>query len=160
MASEAGHCHNGGCTRKIYRGKYCLRCWAGVKWTSIMQRVQNRNGNNPSYEKVPLVITREEIIDWVLTNPPPPEMREPSIDRIIPEIGYAPGNIRWLEKRINSSSQRDIPLDKKRCPSCGRVLLLDCFGVHNRTYGRKRQSYCKECRNAYNREWHKKRRAA
>jgi hypothetical protein len=45
-------CKNGGCQRPIYRGRVCFRCWAGIKWTSVMQRVANKNGNNNSYEGI------------------------------------------------------------------------------------------------------------
>lgn len=152
------HCNNGGCTRPTYRGKECFRCWAGTKWTSIRQRVENKNGNNPSYEKVPLVVTKEELIQWVLTNPPPPEMDEPSIDRIIPTIGYALGNIRWLEKRINSRHcQRDIPLGFKCCIGCGEIKPLE-LPHWGRSGSSKWQGRCNPCRRQYDRTWRANRR--
>lgn len=153
-------CKNGGCTREIYRGAFCFRCWAGVKWTSMRQRVENKNGNNPSYENIPLLFTKEEIVQWVYDNPPPTNLEEPSIDRIIPEKGYSLDNIRWIEKRINSSGvQRDIPLDKKRCPLCRQILDLDAFGIHNGRWNlRHRQSRCKKCKIEYDRKWREKQR--
>lgn len=143
-----GTCNNGNCTRPIYRGKYCFRCWAGVKWTSIVQRVENRNGNTPSYVGVPITFSREELIEWVMTNPPPKEMKVPSIDRIVPSDGYALNNIRWLERDVNSmNTQRDIPLTHKLCPMCNEILPIDLFGRNlSKPYGRQRQSYCKPCR--------------
>ena len=86
IENELLRCRNGGCTRKIYRGKYCFRCWAGVKWTSIIQRVENKNGNNPSYVGIPIKFTRESLIKWVYDNPPPIYMDIPSIDRIVPKL--------------------------------------------------------------------------
>lgn len=103
-----GQCMNGGCTRI---GRYrdttdCFRCWAGVKWTSVVARIQNKNGRCQSYVGTPLGFTREEFVAWVMLNPPPETMARPSIDRITPSQGYVPGNIRWLEQRINARGSR------------------------------------------------------
>lgn len=144
-------CKNGNCTKLIYRGRVCYRCWAGIKWTSINQRVANKNGNNPSYEGVPIKFTRLAFIQWVLDNPPPRSMATPSIDRIEPELGYAPGNIRWLDRRRNSAgNNRDVPDGQRWCNHCARVLPISAFGVNNgRKWGPKVQVYCRSCRESY-----------
>ena len=157
----ADHCNNGRCTRPIYRGKYCFRCWAGVKWTSIMQRVQNKNGNNLYYENMPVTFTRKELIEWVLNNPPPEHLTIPSIDRVNNDEGYSLDNIRWLERNINSSTtQRDIPLSHKHCPSCDNTYPLSEFYTNNHHCGRKRQSYCRRCKSEYDKKWRDNRRTS
>lgn len=136
-----------------------MRCWAGMKWTSIRQRVENKNGNNPSYEGRPLLFTKESLIAWIMSNPPPADMQEPSVDKIVDELGYAPGNIRWLEKRANSRlHHKDVPLDMQVCPICKvtKPRTIEYFsqnkgkasGVHN---------YCRPCDRQYKRDWSKRR---
>ncbi len=152
IASDQGHCNNGGCTRPIYRGKECFRCWAGTKWTSVWQRIQNKNGHNPYYEKIPLNVSQVELINWIIQNPPPLDMERPSIDRIDNSKGYELNNIRWLEHRINSRGlQRDIPEGFKKCSRCGEIKP--------RTYlywspsGDYWQGKCRLCKLNYDREW-------
>ena len=166
IAAESGKCKNGGCTRPIYRGRVCYRCWAGIKWTSIMQRCQNKNGNNPSYSKVKIHFTRDELISWVIKNVPPADMEIPSIDRIIPSLGYSLDNIRWIEKKINSRNlQRDIPYGMHRCPSCMIVFERNrsnfvfknkklnsyssyCIGCHRKIFSKyalNRRENVKQC---------------
>jgi len=153
-------CRNGDCKRPAEYGnhRWCLRCWAGMKWTSIKQRVENTNGNNPSYVGVPLTFSRAELIAWVMANPPPPGMQEPSIDRIVPALGYSPGNVRWLEKRQNSRAHlADLPLDKRHCPGCRKIFPATTeFFYKNSGAGAKGfQAYCKPCHNARNSaRWH------
>jgi len=100
----SGCCSNGGCTRPIYRGKRCYRCWVGDKWTSMWQRVNNSNKNCPSYVGIPFKITRSEFVRWAIENPPPINMDWPSVDRIISAEGYSLSNIRWLEFRRNCAN--------------------------------------------------------
>ena len=142
------HCNNGGCTKPVYRGKECLRCWLGTKWDSMQQRIRNRMGNCNSYVGIPLAFGRRDFIAWATDNPPPVEMKSPSIDRINPKLGYVFGNIRWLEFSRNSSGkQRDIPEGFYLCCPCKRVLPLSAFGVNNsKRWGKKIQSHCRECR--------------
>lgn len=151
------HCNNGGCTKPIYRGKYCFRCWAGVKWTSIVQRLENKMGNCNSYVGVPLGFTKETLIKWVMDNPPPATMFKPSIDRIDPVKGYVPGNIRWLEFRKNCMGcQRDVKDGFKICPICKRILELNKvnFGTnYGKKYGEQFQTYCRVCKHEYDRKW-------
>lgn len=153
-------CRNGDCTRKPThgRGRWCLRCWAGMKWTSIRQRVENKNGNNPSYKGRPLLFTRESLIAWVMENPPPHEMAEPSIDKIVDHLGYAPGNIRWLEKRANSRLHRkDVPLDKQVCPLCNETKPRTAqFFVANKAKLSGVGTYCRPCNLKYQKAWRKK----
>lgn len=155
--SDSG-CRNGGCTSQVvYRGKYCFRCWAGVKWTSIVQRLENKTGHCNSYVGIPIDFTREELISWVLNNPPPKDMQKPSIDRIIPELGYTKGNIRWLEFRKNASGpNRDLPDGYRRCAICAVVKLATNeffpFGKSGRF-----SSYCKPCNRVYQHNWELKR---
>lgn len=145
------HCNNGGCTKAIYRGKECFRCWAGTKWDSMQQRVRNRNKNYQTYEGLPLGFKRKEFIAWAQANPPPDSMKWPSVDRVVAAAGYVFGNIRWLELRKNSSGiQRDIQAGFKKCPKCLQVLPLNAefFG------GRKDFScYCKPCERVYKNNW-------
>jgi hypothetical protein len=149
-ASES-RCRNGGCTRPTYRGKYCFRCWAGVKWTSIVQRIQNKTGHCKAYEGLPLGFTREELIKWVLDNPPPADMAQPSIDRIKPELGYVPGNIRWLEMKKNrTGGNRDLPEELRQCAICKEVKPFYSFPIGK---GRRRGSYCKPCNRTYQNNW-------
>jgi hypothetical protein len=156
FASESEKCNNGCCTRSVYRGKYCFRCWAGVKWTSIVQRVENRNGNNPSYVGVPIGYKREEFIDWVLSNPPPEGLEVPSIDRIDPAQGYSPGNIRWIERNRNSSkSNRDVDDGFRICGTCKTLYpATPEYFVRtklNKTYGLSTK--CRACNLTYQRKW-------
>lgn len=147
-------CRNGDCKRPATHGRHrwCLRCWAGMKWTSINQRVRNKNGNNPSYQGVPVGFTRPEFIAWVMGNPPPAGLREPSIDRIVPERGYAPGNLRWLEKRQNSRHKlADLPLTHQHCAMCKQIL--PATDEHFSPAGRKLSAYCRPCKRKYQAVW-------
>lgn len=156
MKITTQQCHNGNCTRPIYRGKYCFRCWSGVKWTSIVQRLENKTGHCNAYVGLPLGFTRESLIQWVLDNPPPPEMQEPSIDRIKPELGYVPGNIRWLEFRKNrAGGNRDLPDGQRACSICKTVkpATNEYFPRASGGLG----SYCKPCNNAYQARWKRNR---
>ena len=151
-------CTNGDCTRPVYRGKDCFRCWAGVKWYSITQRLRNANGKCKSYVGVPLGFTRAEFIQWVIDNPPPWDMEKPSIDRIKPELGYVPGNIRWLELRKNSAGpNRDLPDGLRRCAICRGTKPFYSFPMGARGL---RSSYCKPCNRAYQRQWESNRAAS
>lgn len=146
-------CNNGGCTKPTYRGKYCFRCWAGVKWTSMNQRVRK----DPSYAGVQVFFTRKEFIDWILQNPPPTDMEKPSIDRIDPKLGYRFGNIRWLEFSRNcSGANRDVANGFRKCSKCGEIKELSgenfvksspCKGGFGH--------YCKPCNRKYQQEWSK-----
>jgi hypothetical protein len=159
-ASES-QCSNGGCTRPTYRGKYCFRCWAGVKWTSIVQRIENKTGHCRAYEGLPLGFTRETLIQWVLDNPPPEDMQWPSIDRIKPELGYAPGNIRWIERNKNvKGPNRDLPYGLRGCSRCKLVKPEDNVNFP-RTVKRGRKTYssmCLECNRVYQSNWRETRR--
>jgi hypothetical protein len=153
-------CRNGGCTKPTYRGRVCFRCWAGIKWTSIRQRVENKNGNNRSYEGVPLGFTREQLIQWVMDNPPPAEMDVPSIDRIRPELGYVPGNIRWLERNKNSAGHRaDVPDGLRVCSRCNKTMPLNeqHFGRTTKRWSGGFAHYCRECNRAYKKAWRESR---
>ena len=145
-------CKNGDCKRQIYRTRFCFRCWAGIKWTSMHQRLENVTGHNPSYVRTPLGFTRKTFVQWVLDNPPPTEMEKPSIDRIIPSLGYAPGNIRWLEMRKNcAGTQRDIPKHERLCLGCGTVKTLNSANFHRN--GKGFQHRCIPCRLIYDKQW-------
>lgn len=161
-ASES-HCNNGGCTRPLYRGKECFRCWAGTKWTSIVQRLENKTGHCNAYVGLPLGFTRETLIQWVFDNPPPADMAQPSIDRIKPELGYAPGNIRWLEFRKNTKgANRDLPDDRRMCSRCKQVKPAD--NEHfPRTVKRGRKTLstmCHPCNRVYQAKWRESRESA
>lgn len=156
MTQTVDRCKNGACTRPIYRGRVCYRCWAGIKWTSICQRVANKNGNNPSYEGLPIGFTREGLIKWVMDNPPPADMQQPSIDRIKPELGYSPGNIRWLEKRRNiPGPNRDLPEGQRKCSRCGAVKpATNEYFPRTVKEGRKALStFCHPCNRVYQNNW-------
>jgi hypothetical protein len=114
----------------------------------VRQRVENKNGNNPSYEGIPLTFTKETLIKWVSDNPPPRELDIPSIDRVIPHLGYIPGNIRWLERNKNSSgTQRDIEEGKWKCFRCKRILPLTIeYFNKNVSTPKGFQTYCNDCR--------------
>jgi len=156
------HCNNGDCKRPIYRGTECFKCWAGTKWDSMKQRVENRRGNYPQWQGKSLEFTRREFVAWALANPPPPEMERPSVDRIDAERGYLFGNIRWLEFSQNCRNQQhDVPAGLKRCPRCGETkpLTLEFFGVNRaKRNGAGFQEYFHPCRRAYSRDWEAKRR--
>ena len=147
-------CNNGGCSRPAYRGKYCFRCWAGVKWTSLSQRVRR----DPSYAGVPILFTRAELIEWVLKNPPPAGMEKPSIDRIEPKLGYRFENIRWLEFSKNSSkSNRDVEDGFRRCPRCGKIKPLNNENfTKNAPIKGGFNHYCKPCNRKYQNDWRRK----
>lgn len=148
MTSEKIHCSNGGCQRPPYRGRYCYRCWVGVKWFSLTARLRNLNGRCSSYIGIPLGMTREEFIKWAIENPPPSCMVQPSLDRIVNERGYRLDNIQWLELRQNSrDAQKDVPLTHRRCNPCGRTLPLDSDNFHrNKKDFLGFNSHCKRCR--------------
>lgn len=124
-AKPVSHCNNGGCTRPVFRGKECLRCWLGTKWDSMKQRCDHKNDHNRTYNGIELHITRQQFLEWAKVNPPPLTMKCPSIDRIETRGHYTLDNIRWLEFRINSRrNQRDTPDGFCRCPRCGKILPL------------------------------------
>ena len=141
-------CNNGGCTRPVYRGTECYRCWCGTKWDSMKQRTENRNGHYPQWEGVPLTVTRREFIEWAQQNQPPEDMGLPSIDRIVGHLGYSLGNIQWMESRQNSrGGAKNIPLSHRKCPRCETVLELSSVNFHrNRKNPLGYQTYCKPCR--------------
>lgn len=141
-------CTNGGCTKPLYSGKECFRCWLGTKWDSMQQRVRNRDGHYHTYEGIPLGFNRKEFIQWGIDNPPPLGMLKPSIDRIEPRYGYVFGNIRWLSVSKNASGpQRDIPDGFKSCPRCKNVYRLhsDFFPPRKKRWGAQFDSYCHSC---------------
>ncbi len=153
------HCFNGGCTRPLYRGKKCFRCWAGDKHLSMVQRVNNITGKNPSYVGIPIGFSKEELIKWIFDSPPPKDMEKPSIDRIEPKKGYVPGNIRWLEFNKNCARHR---WDKKEghrvCPKCEKELLLNSENfTPNKGKSPPFNYYCRECKLNYDRKWRAKR---
>lgn len=146
-------CNNGGCSRAAYRGKYCFRCWAGVKWTSLNQRVCK----DPSYAGVQVLFSRKEFIDWILQNPPPPDMEKPSIDRIDPKLGYRFGNIRWLEFSRNcAGANRDVQDGFRKCSKCGEIKELNNENfTKNGPCKAGFNHYCKPCNRKYQQEWRK-----
>lgn len=149
------HCNNGGCVRPIYRGKECFRCWAGTKWTSIVQRLENKTGHCNAYVGIPLGFTREQLIKWVMDNPPPVDMQKPSIDRIVDSVGYVPGNIRWLEFRKNASkANKDAPDGHRICAKCRILKPLDGDNFpRNGARGIPFGNYCIPCNRQYQKEW-------
>jgi hypothetical protein len=125
----------------------------------MKQRIENANGHCASYVGIPLGFTREELIAWVLQNPPPADMKWPSIDRIEPAKGYVPGNIRWLEFRRNcAGANRDLPDGMRRCAICGEVKpAANEYFPRNKT---KLSAYCHPCNRAYQREWKERKNAS
>lgn len=158
-AAGTAHCRNGGCRRPLYRTQFCFRCWAGTKWVSIWQRIQNKNGNTPSYVGVTLGFMKADFIQWVLDNPPPEHLDEPSIDRIINELGYAPGNIRWIERRYNSAgTNKDLaPQGLRKCSKCSAILPANNEHFPRTVkHGRRTLStMCKPCNRVYQYAWAK-----
>jgi hypothetical protein len=146
----SAHCNNGGCTRPVYRGKECYRCWLGTKWDSMKARVENKRNHYPQWAGVALGINRSEFIVWGLRNPPALSMLQPSIDRIDSGKGYWLTNIQWLEARQNSrGAQKNVPLDRRRCIRCKKVKRLDRQYFHfNRANRLGFQSICIPCRSA------------
>lgn len=154
-ASES-HCGNGGCTRPVYRAHKCYRCWIGMKWWSLTARLRNASGNCNSYVGIPLGFTRKQFIAWGLSNVPPNDMECPSIDRIIPQRGYVPGNIRWWPMRKNiEEPNRDLPDSERCCSICHGI-----FPATNEYFPRTRKggkpalsSFCKPCNRIYQNKW-------
>lgn len=121
----------------------------------MWQRVANVNGKCSSYVGIPLAFTKETLIQWVMDNPPPADMRQPSIDRIVESKGYVPGNIRWLELRKNSAGpNKDLPDELRRCAICKAVKPFYSFPMGSRN---RRSSYCKPCNRVYQRNWEEQR---
>jgi hypothetical protein len=154
-AQEGGKCNNGGCTRPVYRGRECFRCWAGTKWTSICQRIENKNGNNNAYAGIPVGFTKDGLIQWIMDNPPPSELTKPSIDRIENSLGYSPGNIQWLEFSRNCSRRnKDTPDGFRSCSKCLQLLHLSVDNFpHNGSKNPPFGHYCKPCNRTYQKEW-------
>lgn len=154
-----GTCNHGGCTKPVYIGAFCIRCWAGAKFNTMRTRVRNWKGKFPCYAGLPLGFTRKEFVEWAVNNPPPKNMRRPSIDRIVPELGYVPGNVRWLELEVNARhSQRDMPEGMATCPRCKKVYpLTEEIWGKNSCPRHKRQCYCKKCKLEYDFQWRLKR---
>lgn len=155
FASESGPrdtlCNNGGCTRAVYRGKECFKCWLGTKWDSMKQRVENKRGHYPHWSGITFTIGRKEFVAWGLENPPPTDMKDPSVDRIISANGYVAGNIQWLPFLQNSRNKaKDVPMSHRRCTRCGQVKELSLENFHrNASNPLGFQSYCKSCRSSY-----------
>lgn len=51
-----------------------------------------------------------------------------------------------------------LPDGHKRCPRCKRILPLTDFWVDRGARWQNKKTYCKECSNAYHREWARKQR--
>lgn len=149
------HCTNGGCTKPIYRGSECYRCWLGTKWDSMKQRVEDRSGRYKWHRGLPLGFTRTEFIKWGMENKPPKGMEKPSVDRVNNKDGYIFGNIRWLSFRKNSSGvNRDLPSNRRRCPICKTVKMLSARNFRPHKSGVTTHSYyCIPCEREYKREW-------
>jgi len=121
----------------------------------MWQRVANVNGKCRTYVGVPLGFTKEQLIQWVMDNPPPLEMKKPSIDRIENALGYVPGNIRWLEQSQNSRQRnKDLPIDVRACSRCHVVKpITDEHFPRNTNRYMGHGYYCHDCNRVYQRSW-------
>lgn len=146
-------CKNGGCTNVKYRGRLCLNCWARKRFSSIVERITDKNGKHPTYKGLPLGFTLKSMVDWIFLNPEHMEMDKPSIDRIVPELGYVPGNIRWLEMNKNCPGmQRDLADGMRGCPGCKKIFPETTqYFWRNRRQANGLAVYCKTCQSAKNR---------
>lgn len=91
------------CTRPLFRVRRCLRCWAGMIYGGIRDRVTGKHPyKGRKYIGLPLEFTRPEFVRWVTNNPPPLNMEQPSVDRIEESLGYTLTNIQWMPTRQNA----------------------------------------------------------
>jgi hypothetical protein len=151
----AAHCNNGGCTKPVYRGKECYRCWLGTKWDSMKARVENKRNHYPQWAGISLGISRADFIVWGFYRSPPADMKHPSIDRIKSALGYIDGNIQWLEARQNSrGGRKNVPLTHRYCTRCGKTkpLTSEFFNKNSSRWKMGFQAYCRPCQKDYSRE--------
>lgn len=145
-----GVCRTDRCGKKAERGRQCFDCWVRAKWRGMKQRVEDTRNKAPAYKGLPLGFTEWELVDWAKSNPPPDDMKHPSIDKIIDSKGYVFGNIRWLELLVNvRQGQKDVPEGYWKCLLCGETKS-HTFEFFSRHAGRKNglHGYCRPCYNA------------
>jgi len=153
----------------------CKRClskeykdpkkWAQAAWFRIYHRLQNKNGNNPSYEKFELRIGRREFeqwcavtyAEWVAKNPDD----KPSVDRKDPHGHYERGNLQILSMVENGRKRlfnKNLwaPPGKSWCRKCSRFRSAKLFGRHPHSMNGLAYN-CKLCVSEINRLEHLKR---
>lgn len=132
--------------RQTIKGK------ASTMWTSIGKRIKNE----PSYENVKCLMTREDFLMWVV-----PQLTKwveagnplvgsdgASLDRINSSGNYELTNLQIISQR-NNNSKRGINLglvNERFCCRCKLKLPTDKF-YKDRTRKGGLSYSCKECRN-------------
>jgi hypothetical protein len=72
-------------------------------WSAAKHRAKARNiPFSITVEDIPPVPARCPVLDIPLSmKHKRAHANSPSLDRIVPELGYVPGNVRWLSNRAN-----------------------------------------------------------
>ena len=140
------------CNNTAESGVYCYRHRLTAVYYNIYHRCNNtyKYKKNKSYEGKELGFTREEFIEWGMSNKPL-NISRPSIGRIDHDKGYFLDNIQWEELSNNSRKhckQIDIDEGYKKCPNCDIVfeMTTEYFHVNKSQYSGL-SSWCKKCNN-------------
>lgn len=153
---------------KYGRCRICHREWerlynltpkrkSAKMWSGIIARAENKNGKQPAYQNVKLLMTREEFYAWVI-----PELEKwiltksiesASIDRVDNDGHYEISNLQLLtrlENRLKQKRNKNLsaPEGYAWCSHCKEYLITDKF-----TKGRNKitglQNICKFHQNQY-----------
>lgn len=125
----------------------------GKLWTTLLQRIGNKNGKNPSYASVQLQMTKNEFLTWgvpkfaqfIKENPD----AKPSIDRKNSDLHYSIDNLQILAWGENSKKRKNnknlnAPDGHAWCSVCCQYKPLSRF-FRNKAQAYGRDSYCKDC---------------
>jgi len=122
---------------------------AAMMWTNITARAENRNGTNPQYTYVKVLMTREEFIEWAVKELEKFSVLDNlSIDRKQNDGHYEISNLQLLSLDDNRRKQGKnyfAPSGYVWCSKCKDYLLENKFHK-NSTSVSGFQSFCKECR--------------
>lgn len=114
-------------------------------WNRIKQRAGNKNGKEPYYKNIKLLLTREEFIEWVT-----PKLtlwfnlygsfEDISIDRILEDGHYEISNLQLLSMNENRKKQRHhknfhAPDGFAWCSKCGYNSINEFYKDKSRLNG-------------------------
>lgn len=114
-------------------------------WYGLLDRVENKRGDLPTYQNIKLYITKDEFLNWVIPKlenwkyPLVGTKNSPTIDRINTSGHYELANLQLITKTENTL-KRDCnknvhaPEGKAWCGKCKEYLYKKHFQKNKRTF--------------------------
>ena len=142
--------------KAVQRYRHTPKGKATTMWYNIVERAQDKRGNNPTYQHIKLLMTRDEFISWVIPqleqwkHPLVGTKNSPSIDRINTTGHYELSNLQLLTKSEHCKKKTRIesPTGTSWCIGCKQHIPIEHFARDNkRVSGVKPR--CKFCRNKW-----------